>query len=328
MNPASRRVVFVGLFVAIAIAIFGGALLAVGTLQDTFSRKVAVHTVFPDVGGLESGDNVWSSGMRVGVVKSLSFIEAGKVDVTLHINEAMAPFIPKDSVAIVGSDGLIGNPIIVLSGGKADGAKIAEGDLLASGEPDGFAQLLAKLQKASENLGPITDDIKALVAGLRAGEGTVGKLLKEDELYTQVQSAMVDVQASAENARRLTGSLATFSAGLNDPGHLPYDLTHDTDIVPQAEQAVADLGRAIERASALVDSLATKLDDPNMPVGALMGNQEMGSDLQATMTNLKEATVLLKQDLVAIQSNFLFRPYFRKQEREARKAERDAERAR
>lgn len=327
MNPSNQRVVFVGLFVAIAVAIFTGAILAVGSIHDAFSSKVTVRAVFDQVGGLESGDNVWASGMRVGVIQGLAFVEAGKIDVAMDINEAMAPYIPKDALATVGSDGLIGNPIIILSGGTPGGPTIEAGDTLSIGTAVSTADLLATLQTNNENLVSITTDIKALTAGIRAGEGTLGKLFTQDDLYTQVQAALTDVSAASDNARRLTASLATFSASLNQPGQLPHDLTHDTELLPAAKAAVADLQAAVARASALVDGLATDLDNPDAPVGALLGNEPMGGDLKDTLANLKTATELLNEDLKAIQSNFLFRPYFKKQEREARKAERQAEKA-
>lgn len=326
MNPSSSRVVFVGLFVAIAMTIFGGAILAVGSLQDAFSPKVTVHAVFAEVGGLETGDNVWSSGMRVGVVDTLAFIEASKVKATLEINTAMAPYIPADSVAKIGSDGLIGNPIVVLSGGTPGGPAIAEGDELAVDVAVSTSDLIATLQVNNENLVEITDDIKAITAQIRAGEGTLGKLLTTDELYGQVQGALSDIEVASTNAKRLTSSLATFSADLNREGQLPHDLVTDTDLLPSVKTAVDDLQAAVARASEMVDNLATDLDDQQTPVGTLLGDREAGGDLKATLANLQQATILLNEDLVAIRSNFLFRPYFKKQERKARKEAKAKER--
>jgi len=326
MNPSSSRVVYVGLFVAIAMTIFGGAILAVGSLQDAFSPKVTVHAVFTEVGGLETGDNVWSSGMRVGVVDTLAFVEASKVRATLQINTAMAPYIPRDSVAKISSDGLIGNPIVVLSGGTAGGPAISEGDQLDVDVAVSTSDLLATLQTNNENLVEITDDIKTITAQIRAGEGTLGKLLTTDELYGQVQGALSDIEVASTNAKRLTASLATFSADLNREGQLPHDLVNDTDLMPSVKGAVADLQAAVSRASELVDGLATDLEDEQTPVGTLLGDREAGGDLKATLSNLEQATILLNEDLRAIQSNFLFRPYFKKQERQARKEARRKER--
>lgn len=325
MNPSNRRTVYVGLFVAIAMTIFGGAILAVGNLHDTFTRKITVHAVFGEVGGLETGDNVWSSGMRVGVVSALAFVDAGKVKATLQVNEAVAPFIPADSVAKVGADGLIGNPIVVLAGGTPGGPTLQDGDELSVETAVSTSDIMATLQKNNENLVVITEDIKTITGKITAGEGTLGKLLTRDDLYTQVQGALTDIEAASANAKRLTASLATFSADLNEPGQLPHDLVHDAELLPSVKAAVGDLQAVVARASALVDGLATDLQDEDAPVGSLLGDREMGGDLKTTLANLKAATETLNEDLIAIQSNFLFRPYFKKKERQERKAAKAAE---
>jgi phospholipid/cholesterol/gamma-HCH transport system substrate-binding protein len=68
------------------------------------------------------------------------------------------------------------------------------------------------------------------------------------------------------------------------------------------------------------------MSDPGTPVGVLLSDRESGSDLKETLANLQQTTILLNEDLIAIRSNFLFRPYFKKQEREAKKEARRKER--
>lgn len=333
MSGTNRRTVFVGLFVAIAAAIFAGAILAVGSLQNAFTPKITVHAVFPEVGGLQSGYSVWSSGLRVGVVKKLAFIEAGKVDVTMKVNTSMAPYIPADSVATVSSDGLIGNPIVVLSGGTPTGPAVADGATLEIGEAVSTGDMMATFQKTNENLVEITNDVKALAAKIKAGEGTLGRLMNEDDLYTEAQAtlaevktALVDIKAASANAKALTASLARFSADLDKPGKLPHELLNDEEIMPSVRAVVAELEATAAKASEVVDGLSANAGDPATPLGVLMGDQEAGSDLKGTLDNLEEATELLNEDLVAIRSNFLFRPYFKKQERLEKKAEKQAAR--
>ncbi len=319
MSDVRRNAVYVGLFVAGAGAIFAGGILAVGTLQNAFSPKVTVHAVFDDVGGLSGGDMVWSSGMRVGVVQALTFLEPGKVDVTLRLDTAMIPFIPADSLATVGSDGLIGNPIVVLAGGSKEAGPIAEGATLAIGDAVSTAQIMETLQENNENLVAITGDLKELVAGIKAGEGTIGKLFADDALFDTVSRAMADIEGASANAKALTASLTTFSAGLNKPGNLPYELVHDKELMPSVRDTVSNLQAVADQTSAVVGKLSAILDDPASPVGVLLTDEGSGTDVRTMLKNLAEATDLLNEDLLAIQSNFLFRPYFKKKEKEERK---------
>ncbi|MFT5459105.1 MAG: phospholipid/cholesterol/gamma-HCH transport system substrate-binding protein [Myxococcota bacterium] len=326
MTTTSVRTVFVGLFIAGAAAVFGAAILVVGSLQNAFTPKVTAHAVFSEVGGLQTGDKVWASGMRVGLVRELAFIEASKVEVTMRLNTSMVPFIPADSVATIGSDGLIGNPIIELSGGTPGGPPIEDGATLQIGEAVSTTQIMETLQENNQNMVSITADVKDVIARIKAGEGNIGRLLTEEALYAEAEVALADVQAASANARQLTASLARFSAALNQPGQLPYDLTHDDDILPSVQAAVADLEATARTAAEVAEGLSADANDPNTPIGVLLSDRESGSDVKETLANLEQATVLLNEDLLAIRSNFLFKPYFKKQERQERKEARKAAR--
>lgn len=326
-SSSARRPVIVGLFVTLALLILAGGILTVGDLKGTFTQKITVSSTFDEVGGLQTGDNVWFSGLKVGTVRSLAFHGDSKVRAELVIDESAAAFIHNDTLAKIGSDGLIGNRIVVLFGGTTEAPTLQEGDELAVGESVSTEQIMKTLQENNTNLVAITGDIKAITARIVAGEGSVGKLLQDDGLYTSVSDAVTTLGTASENARRLTASLATFSAKLNTPGSLPNDLVTDTTTFAAITATVADLGATVASAKEMIDGLAKAAADPSTPVGTLLLDPEAGADLKVVLDNLNTSSALLEEDLKAIQSNFLFRPYFRKQEKAAAKAAREAAKA-
>lgn len=129
-----RQAVVVGLFVAVGVVLLAGGILTIGNLRNTFTRKVAVTVVFDQVGGLQTGDNVWFSGMKVGTVQSLAFHGGSDIEVGLTIDREAAQYIPKDVLAKVGSDGLIGNRIVVLYDEPQGGPVAEDGDVLQAGK--------------------------------------------------------------------------------------------------------------------------------------------------------------------------------------------------
>ena len=321
MNPTpNRQAVIVGLFIALAVLILAGGVLTVGDLNDTFTRKFTVSVVFEEVNGLQRGDNVWYSGLKIGTVQGLSFRDGSQVEVVMKIDRSAAPFVHNDALVKIGSDGLIGNRIVVLYDDTAGAPTIAEGDILTAGKAVSTEEMMTMLQANNANLLAITTDLKGITGGIAAGEGTVGKLLKDEALYARATDTVQTLGEASTNARTLTASLSTFSANLNRAGSLPNDLVTDHTTYPALTRTVASLEQTGAHADALVEGLARGANDPNSPLGTLMHDRAAGTDVRATLDNLNRGSQLLAEDLEAVQHNFLLRGFFKKKAKAAAKA--------
>jgi phospholipid/cholesterol/gamma-HCH transport system substrate-binding protein len=308
-----RKSVVVGLFVTVGLVLLGGGVLAIGDINDTFTRKIGVSAVFDEVGGLDDGDNVWFSGVKVGVVKEIGFHDGSQVEVRMSIDRSAAQYIANDTLAKIGADGLIGNKIVILYEGTPAAPRITDGTVLAVGEALSMDEVMATAQENNQNLLAITNDLKTLTGRIAAGEGTAGKLLKDDDLYTSIDATLASLESASERANHMPGSLSAFAADLNREGNFAHDLATDTEIVPS-------LRTTATQASALVDGIARSTSDPNTAVGTLLHDQEAGSDIKGMLDNLNGSTRLLAEDLEAAQHNFLLRGFFKKKEKAARKA--------
>lgn len=329
MNERSNRIpVIVGLFVLVGVVILIAGIFVIGDLRDTFTRKVAVSVVFDEVGGLKTGDNVWFSGVKVGVVRELRLEAPGRVEVGLTVDRDAARFIPADALARVGSDGLIGNRIVVIYGGTSDGARVTGGEELRVEDRISTEEMVAMLQDNNANLRAITGDLKVLTAQLAAGEGSAGRLLMEDGLYEDLSASVASLRKTTERAPELVSQMNAFAGKLNQEGSLPNDLATDQETWAKLTASVAHLQRVAEHAEALTVRLDQGLEDPGTPLGAMVGDRDAGADLQTTLENLSDASRLLAEDLEAAQHNLLLRGYFRKKEKAAEKAAREAEKQR
>ncbi|MDP2308972.1 MAG: MlaD family protein [Pseudomonadota bacterium] len=321
MTPSpNRRAVMVGLFVSFAAAILIGGILTIGDLNDTFTKKVTVTAVFDEVNGLQQGDNIWFSGVKVGIVKKLDFHGGPQVEVEMKIDRTATQFIHRDALAKIGSDGLIGSKIVVLYGGTQEAPALVEGDVLIVGETVSTETMMAMLQENNANLLAITTDLKGISGKLAKGEGTVGKLLIEDALYASVTDTVSSLNTASANAETLTASLSTFSGKLNQKGSLPNDLVTDKTTYAALTTTVGKLQSTGESASVLVAGLAQGAADPTTPMGALMHDREAGTDMRVTLDNLSRGSLFLAEDLEAAQHNFMLRGFFKKREKAEAKA--------
>src|SRR5436190_338124 len=118
MNESSnKKAVVVGLFVFIGLAFLVAGILMVGNIHDTFKRKMKVVSLFDDISGLQTGNNVLFSGVKIGTVSNLRFYGKSQVEVTMNVETKAQQYIRKDAKVKISTDGLIGNKILVIYGG-------------------------------------------------------------------------------------------------------------------------------------------------------------------------------------------------------------------
>lgn len=314
MNQSPKRQqVIVGLFVAVAITILAGGILTVGDLNDSFARKITVTAIFPEVSGLKKGDNIWFSGVKIGMVTKLAFRGEGEVEVEMKIDQDAVSYLHDDTIAKIGSDGLIGNRIVVLYGGTPRAPVLADGDVLATGMSVSTEEIMAVLQENNANVLEIT-------GRLTRGEGTLGKLLVDEEIYASLKETVGTLGVASESAKDLTASLAVFSEKLNREGSLPNDLVTDQTMYPALKSGVGKLEHASDKASELLAGLAEGAANPNTPISTLMHDESAGTDLKVTFENLSESSSLLAEDLEALQHTFLLKHFFKKKARAEKRA--------
>src|SRR5688572_4853684 len=131
MNEKSnKRTVIVGVFVLVGLLFLIAGILTIGNLRNTFSQKLHVVAIFDDVNGLQKGNNVWFSGVKIGTIKTVRFFEKSNVRVVINIDQAAREYIRSDAKVKISTDGLIGNKILVIEGGSFKADPIQEGDTL------------------------------------------------------------------------------------------------------------------------------------------------------------------------------------------------------
>jgi phospholipid/cholesterol/gamma-HCH transport system substrate-binding protein len=313
MNESpNRRGVLVGFFVLLGIIFFVAGILMVGNLHETFKNKMEVVSLFDDVNGLQKGNNVWFSGVKVGTVSSLHFYGKSQVEVRIKIDTKTQQYIRRDAMVKISSDGIIGNKILIIYGGSSTSAMIQEGDTLGVEKTFSTEDMINTLQENNKNFLAITNDFKVISKGLVAGEGTIGKLLKDEAVYANINAATASLQLASAKAQALVASLADFSANLNKKGTLANELTTDTVIFKSVKTSVLQLQQMADTASVFIADLKKAGTNPNSPIGVLLRDEASGARIKETIKNLESSSQKLDEDLKAAQSSFLLKGYFKK----------------
>ena len=322
MEPKeNRKAIIVGIFLALGLAIFIIGVLTLGGSQKSFSKNIKISAIFEDVAGLKKGNNIWFSGVKVGTISNLKFIGVSKVDVSMNIDENYREFIHRNAGAKIGSDGLIGNKIIVIDGGSPQAPIVQDGDVLQTEKMLSTDDILATFQKNNQNLLAVTADFKSLSHQILQGKGTVGALLADDKMALQLRNSMYNLQVTTQNAVKMTAALNTFGAKMNSKGGLADKVLTDTVTFNQLKAAVTKLQAAANNASTLTENLnnaSKKLSTTDNAIGVLLNDPKGAVQVQTTLNYLQQSSVKLNDDLEAAQHNFFLKGFFKDKAKKAK----------
>lgn len=311
----SKRSIIVGVFVLLGIIVLLAGVLVLGSQQNKFSKNIDVTTYFKDVKGLKVGNNVWFSGVRVGIVKEIKFEGIENVRVLMHVEEKSREYIRKDVHAKLGSDGLIGNSIITLVGGSSSMPSIESGDIVVSEGGVDVEVMMNTLQANNENLVAITENFVTISHDLASGKGLAGAILTDESLVTGLKKAVSGLNTTIEGANEAVNNLTSLTTKLNNDQGLIHDLTTDTLVFANLKQSADQLQQVTVTAATMMQSLnqmSERLNEKDNIVGVLTNDGAAAEEIKQILRNLSTSTEKLDQNMEALQHNFLFRRYFRK----------------
>ncbi|HCB47914.1 MAG TPA: MCE family protein, partial [Algoriphagus sp.] len=310
MRGENKRSVIVGIFVFLGIAILVAGVLTLGGQQKKFVKAIHLKAVFDDIGGLQTGNNIWFSGVKIGTVRKINFYGDSQVEIEMNVEKSVAEFIRKDSKATISSDGLIGNKIIVIYGGTTLAPPVEDGDRLEAVMPLDTDKMMETLQENNKNLVDITNDLKLLTGKLANGEGIVGAVMTDSVLADNFRSILNNLNRASINSNKMLTDLTKFSSKLNAEGSLFNDLATDTTMVTDLKATLESFRSSANNTEALtakLNEISAKLDDPNNSLGLLLNDPEFAQTLKSTLENTDSATYNLNRGLEALEYTWPFR---------------------
>ena len=198
MKKNTNNRIRLGIFVCLGIALFIVGIYFIGNRQHLFSTTFRVSGIFKDVSGLQVGNNVRFAGINVGTIENIEIISDTTVRVDMIIEEKTQRFIKKDAKASIGSEGLMGNKVMIISPGNYAAPMMRSNDTIQTSVPVNMDDILANLKTTTENASIITGDMAIIMNGIRSGKGTVGKLLMDSSFALNVDQTLVNLKRSSK----------------------------------------------------------------------------------------------------------------------------------
>ncbi|MGZ3776975.1 MAG: MlaD family protein, partial [Mucilaginibacter sp.] len=120
MKTTSGQKIKIGVFVIAGLTVLVLAIFLIGNKKSLFSNTFNVQGKFKNVNGLQVGNNARFAGINVGIVQEIQIVNDTTVNVVLTLNDNVRKFIKKDAKLSIGSDGLMGDKLVIILPGGAE----------------------------------------------------------------------------------------------------------------------------------------------------------------------------------------------------------------
>src|SRR5262245_583235 len=249
----------VGLVTLLSLLALAGTILYVGAGGGTpFAPRYELKALMSDVNGLKPGAPVRLGGKEVGTVTGVEFggeRARGMVEVTMKLDRGVKDRVTTESQATLGSLGLLGEKAVDISGSPR-GTSIEDQGYVAAATEDPFKGLLSDASDSTAHL-------RRILSRMDAGEGLVGKALRDDELYNR----MVDV------SQRLQGVMGKFESQSGPLGRLMND---------------REMSERLASSVKSIDAVVGRVESGQGALGALAKDEQLAERLRGAITRLDD----------------------------------------
>ncbi|MCE3278496.1 MAG: hypothetical protein K0S44_687 [Bacteroidetes bacterium] len=198
MKNNSGNKIKLGVFVFVSMALFIAGIYFIGNRQQLFNSTFEISGVFSDVNGLKAGNNIRLVGINIGTIESIEILSDSSVRVNMTISDDTRKFIKKDAIALIGSEGLMGNKVISIMPGSSTSKTIENDDIIKTAVPPGMDDIMLKVNTTADNAIVISDQLAEILIKVNSGEGTIGRLLQDTTIAENINQTIINLKRSSK----------------------------------------------------------------------------------------------------------------------------------
>ena len=342
-----------GLFVIGGLALFILVIFIIGKQKNLFSPVFKLTSTFANVSGLQVGNNIRFSGINVGTVDNIVIINDTTVRVDMLIKNEVWQFVKSDCKVTLGSEGIIGDKLLVITPGSTDAPLAVPGQRLASIEPIETNLIMSRLDETSLNAVKISKQLSEIAFNINNGNGTLSRLIQDSLLaqnlnqtisnLNQFSKGLVGTDIIIKNLKASSGSIQTITQQLaitfnsiNNGNGTLNKIIYDPVMADNLSQTMINMRKGsmnlagtdtllarlnvtsinAEIITQQITEMMNKINHGNGTVGRLIHDTTLAENLNQTLINLKKSTKGLDENMTAAKHNIFFRGYFERKARQ------------
>ena len=318
MTKEKTNYVKLGIFVTAGLLLLVVGLYFIGSNKNLFGSTFKLYVVFKDVNGLKEGNNVRYGGIDVGTVKEILINSDTAIKIEMVLEERMKKVIRKNSVANIGTDGLMGDKLVNIDAGSADQPTVEEGDEIEALEFVNTDDMLRTLEFTNQNVAVVSANLKSLTETINKSRGTLYTVLMDTTLSGHFRNALENIESASQYLSNLARDISTVGTDLKKGNGLLGTLLKDTLLTADFKTTMAQIktsGEQINAATKNMQEVFENANHGNGSVSALINDSVTADHLRMAIQYIDSSAFRLNEDLEALKHSWLLRGYFRKQQK-------------
>jgi len=239
-----------------ALLLVGLIIVAVGGQGGFWWQRYPLKMQFADARGLKPGAVARVNGKEVGRATSVEF-SGTRIDVVIELNKDVRPLVTTEAVGTLGSLSLLGESMVDIRANPG-GTPLGDWQYIKTAEVTQIGDLTTSASQGLESAGQ-------LLADVRAGKGTLGKLVTDEALYRELNQLVASAQLVTKNLNQGRGTIGTL---MQDPA------------------AANALKASLEE----LQTITTRLNSGQGALGRFLNDEAMSKSIGNTFSNLEQTT--------------------------------------
>src|SRR5262245_42009259 len=269
------QAVVLGVVVLAGVTAAGLGLAAVAAKQGLFGDAAELVAEFPDAHDLVPGTPVRVRGVDAGQVVAVEYPAEDRpgvgVTVRMRVRPEFASRLYADATARAYATGMLGAKVVAIDPGSPAAGSNPTGRVRGVAAPD--------LADAAAKLSLVADEAGQLLKDARAGKGSVGKLLTDDSLYTELNSLAKDARLAGGKVDGQSKKVDQFVSGGRETLKSVKQRTDAAQRLPIIRSYVEDHAAILVRPTWRRDEVTyktTTLFEPGTAILTDTGKQHLG----------------------------------------------------
>ncbi len=300
----------VGVLILVALAILAAAIVKLGQAGNLFGKRYRLIAFVATANGLRVGGQVTVAGQVAGSIKDIKFLPPDthttrNLKLVMEVDRKLSDQVRQDSRARIQTSGLLGDKLIDISVGTPKYRVLHEGDTLLVVPSLDYDVVMQQASGAITEVVRLTRDLSRVTGGINRGEGTLGQLVINRQLYDQLNATLLQtsaLMARLENPRGTVGrllddpalynSLTRMIAGADTVLRQINSGTGSVGKLLRDDTLYVHLNRVVDRA----DSLVSTMSNGKGTMNKLFTDEQLYDQLVKTVTELNNVLVEVRRD--------------------------------